>query len=304
MKNIDTFSSLHPGISLLYFTLVLFLCVFFLHPLCLLISLGSALLYACRLSARGASRPGFFCMLPLLLGTALLNPLFNHEGATVLARFPGGSALTLESAAYGAAAAAMLFAVLCWFSCYNAVITTDKFIYLFGRVIPAMSLVISMTLRFVPRFRAQFRAVSAAQRCMGREISDGGTLRRAKNALTILSVMVTWSLENAVETADSMKSRGYGLQGRTAFSIYRFEKRDAAALLFLLLCGGYVLAGVWAGGFSWSYFPVMGGRAFHPYDASVFGVYLALCLFPVLLDLSEEWAWTRRLAGKEGEVHG
>ena len=35
--------------------------------------------------------------------------------------------------------------------------------------------------------------------------------------ITILSIMVTWCLENAIETADSMKSRGCGLPGRSAF---------------------------------------------------------------------------------------
>ena len=41
-----------------------------------------------------------------------------------------------------------------------------------------------------------------------------------------LSVTVTWALENAVVTADSMKSRGYGLPGRTAFARQRFDGRD------------------------------------------------------------------------------
>ena len=88
--------------------------------------------------------------------------------------------------------------------------TSDKFVYLFGRVIPALSLVLSMTLRFVPKFKAQVKIVSSAQRCVGRDVSNGGVLQRARNGLTILSILVTWALENAIETADSMRSRGYG----------------------------------------------------------------------------------------------
>ena len=63
----------------------------------------------------------------------------------------------------------MLAAVALWFSCLSAVMTSDKFIYLFGRMIPALSLVLSMTLRFVPRFKRQFQAVAQAQRYMGRD---------------------------------------------------------------------------------------------------------------------------------------
>ena len=92
-----------------------------------------------------------------------------------------------------------------------------------GKIIPAMSLVISMTLRFVPKFAAQLKVVTNAQRTMGRDVSNGSILQRAKHGLNILSIMATWSLENAIETADSMKSRGYGIPGRTAFSIFTFE---------------------------------------------------------------------------------
>ena len=71
-------------------------------------------------------------MLPLLLLTALINPAFNHEGQTILTYLSNGNPITLESIVYGVAAAAMLVAVICWFSCYNSVMTSDKFVYLFG----------------------------------------------------------------------------------------------------------------------------------------------------------------------------
>ncbi len=44
-----------------------------------------------------------------------MNLAFNHEGATILAYLPSGNPLTLESIAYGFAAAAMLAAVVLWF---------------------------------------------------------------------------------------------------------------------------------------------------------------------------------------------
>ena len=142
--------------------------------------------------------------------------------------------LTLESIIYGLVAAVMLAAVMMWFSCYTEVITSDKFVYLFGRVIPGLSLVLSMALRFVPKFKEQIGIVTEAQRCIGRDVSQGSLFRRTSIAVTILSIMVTWSLENAIETADSMKSRGYGLPGRTAFSIYSFDGRDGKALAWLI----------------------------------------------------------------------
>ena len=104
--------------------------------------------------------------------------------------------------------------------------TSDKFIYLFGRIIPAISLLLSMALRFVPHFAAQLKVIRNGQKCVGMDVKDGNLREKARHGLNILSILVTWSLENAIETADSMRSRGYGSKGRTAFSIYRFTGRD------------------------------------------------------------------------------
>ena len=264
-----------------------------MHPVSLLISLISALAYAVYLDGSRAVRLSLTALLPMVLLAALVNPAFNHEGATILTYLPSGNPLTLESIVYGLAAACMLASVLTWFSCYNAVMTSDKFVYLFGRVIPALSLVLSMTLRFVPRFRAQLREVSQAQACVGRDASTGSLLRRARNGITMVSILVTWSLENAIETADSMKSRGYGLPGRTAFSIYRFDDRDRAALVWLVFCGFYIAAGWSAGGLRWRYYPTIQGTLTGAFPISFQLVYLALCLTPVILNGMEDWKWKR-----------
>ncbi len=265
--------------------------MFLLHPVSLLISLGCALCYAVYLNGRKAVRFSLKFLLPMMVLAAVLNPAFNHEGATVLTYLPSGNPLTMESMLYGLTAALMLASVITWFSCYNAVMTSDKFVYLFGRVIPALSLVLSMTLRFVPKFKAQLQVVSEAQRCIGRDTSEGSLFQRAKNAITIFSIMVTWALENAIETADSMKSRGYGLPGRTAFSIYRFDDRDKTALLWLLFCGVYLLSGWAAGGFYWRYYPTIRGAAATPFTVSFQIVYLALCLTPMILNRWEDKKW-------------
>ena len=82
--------------------------MFFMHPVCLGISLVCALAYSARLEGWRALGRQLRYLLPVLLFTALLNPLFNHQGATVFLRLPNGSPLTLEAASYGGAAAAML----------------------------------------------------------------------------------------------------------------------------------------------------------------------------------------------------
>ena len=225
----------------------------------------------------------------LLLLAAVLNPVFNHAGATVLRYFPNGNPLTLESIVYGAAAAVLLITLVIWFTCFHAVMTSDKLVCLFGRLIPALSLLLSMTLRFVPRFTEQARKIIAAQRCMGRT-------RSVRGSVTILSILVTWALENAVGTADSMKCRGHGLPGRTSFTLYRFYRRDRLALLWLVCCGAYILAGWLSGALHWQYYPTLALTVSGPYAGSVFFVQLLLCLTPFYPAL----AAVRRRCGREG----
>ncbi|GHU93473.1 cobalt transporter [Clostridia bacterium] len=274
----DVFEGYHPIVNLVWFAAVLAFSMFFTHPVCLAVSFLCAIVYS--------RFKGLLYLLPLILVTALINPAFNHAGATILAYLPGGNPLTLESILYGAAAAVMLVTVISWCSRLNAVISSDKLTYLFGRVIPALSLVFSMSLRFVPRFLGQVKAVSNARRGLG-EVPGGNVIKKAKYGLRTLSVTVTWALENAVETADSMRARGYGLPGRTAFSIYRFDGRDAGALAFTVFCAAYVIAGAVRGALEWRYFPTVGGT----YPTDVFAAYLALCAMPIFLNVREDFRW-------------
>ena len=292
MKNQDAFSSCHPIVNFVYFALVLLYSMTFMHPASLVISLSAALIYSVYLNGTKAVRATLMYLLPMVLLVAIINPAFNHAGATILLYLPTGNPLTLESILYGFAAAGMLAAVIVWFNCYSAVMTSDKFVYLFGRIIPALSLVLSMTLRFVPKFKAQLAVVSDAQRCIGRDVSDGGLLQRLRNGITILSIMLTWALENAIETADSMKSRGYGLPGRTAFSIYRFDSRDRAILTWLAFCGFFLTCGTIVGGFYWRWFPKVKSAPAVAMTVCFQLCYFALCLTPVILNIYEERKWS------------
>lgn len=287
----NEFKTYHPIVNFIYFVLVIGFSMFFMHPLCLAISLVCGFTYSVMLKGRRAIKTNLIYMLPMLIAMALINPAFNHEGATILEYLPSGNPLTLEAVVYGLAAAAMIVSVICWFSCYNQIMTSDKFIYLFGRIIPSMSLLISMTLRFVPRFAAQLKVVSNAQRCMGRNAHSGSIMNRARHGLNILSVMTTWSLENAVQTADSMRSRGYGIPGRTAFSIFTFDKRDKKALLCIVFLGTYTFIGNMTGGMYFRYFPSLKGAEASAFGISTFASYLLLCMCPVIIELWEVRKW-------------
>ncbi len=289
----DTFSKLHPIVNFLFFAFVISLSMFILNPVCLVISFICAFANALYLNGKKAIRLSLMYMLPTVLIIIIGNPVFNHEGVTIIDYFPWGNPLTLESILYGVATAALLFTAVLWFSCFNSVMTSDKFIYLFGRIIPSLSLVLSMALRFVPKFTVQFTKVRNTQRCIGRDISDGSIFTRIKHCIKIISIMITWSLENAIETADSMKSRGHGLKGRTAYIIYKFTKRDAVVLAAIIICGGTVSILALCGVSNFEYFPYIDGELASISAIIEYVLYGILSIIPLILNVEEEVKWKR-----------
>lgn len=287
-------SRAHPVVLAGYFAVVLAGAMTLLHPAALVLSLLGALAWSIRLGGGRMARLAMLGGLPLLLLTALLNGLFNNRGVTILL-YVNGNPLTLEALAYGAATGAMLCAVLLWFSCWNRVMTSDKLLCVLGRLAPAFSLVFSMTLRFVPCFREQAKRIAAAQRGLGRSPRTCGRLGGVRQGARQLSILTTWALENGIDTADSMRARGYGLRGRTQYSRFRFSVWDGALLFALVLFGALL---VWAAAQGWisaRYFPLL-TFSDAPVSAFLFAAYGLVCFLPILMEGGDTIRWKRSIS--------
>ncbi len=288
----DAFSNRHPLVNFAFFTAVILFSMFQMHPVCLVISMLCALTNAVMLGGKTTALFSLKFLLPTALLISIINPLTNHQGATILEYLPWGNPLTLESIAYGAASAALLCSVVLWFSCVNKVMTSDKLVYLFGRISPALSLVLAMLLRFIPRFTSQFRQVKRAQKQFSQS-KGKSLLGKLKNGFKVLSVMVSWSMENAIDTADSMKSRGYGLKGRTSFAIYRFTCYDAVALSAIAAQAAALLLLTVFGKIPFRYFPSVEGNLWDGYCILFYIIYALMMLMPIIMNVKEGIGWKR-----------
>ena len=117
------FENYHPVINFIYFMFVIGFSMFFMHPFCLVISLVCGFLYSILLKGKKAIKTNLIYMLPMIIAMALMNPLFNHEGVSVITYLPSGNPLTLEAIIYGLCSAVMIVSVICHFSCYNEIMT-------------------------------------------------------------------------------------------------------------------------------------------------------------------------------------
>lgn len=288
----DAFSRLHPAVLLFYFGVVLFFSMFCLHPVILAISFLAEFCYSVLLNGRKALGFLLKVLLPVAFAISIFNPLLNHAGATILF-YLNENPVTLESIEYGGIFALAFTAVLVTFSCFHRIMTSDRLMYLFGRMSPVLSLMFSMTLRFVPRYQTEIRKISRAQECIGMDPFHGNLFRRARNGVRILSVFITWALENAVESADSMKARGFGLKGRTSFSVYAWGKKDKVFLSAGLLVFAVMLAGMISGRFDSEYFPRVFVAGLNAETFPFYAMYSAFCLLPVAADIEEAFRWNR-----------
>lgn len=165
----------------------------------------------------------------IFLVMSALNPLFVHRGSTPLF-FLNGKAITLEALFYGINSSLRLVTAVIWFRGFSVVMTNERLFCLVGRLSPKISAVLAMAVRFVPDLLAQGRKISSYSRVSGQN-GDYSLIGRVKNAMTVFSALVTWSVESAVQTADSMKARGFELGGRTAYSRFTFAAEDAVLIL-------------------------------------------------------------------------
>lgn len=291
MKNkSDTFATYHPVVSFFYFSIVIATSMMIMHPVLLILSFAGALSYHAYQSDVRRAVLGIVGTIPMILISAVFNALFSHQGMTLLFYLKNGNPITLESILYGITTGFMLTTVILWFACFNHVMTSDKLIYLFGKLIPAMSLILTMIFRFVPRFIMQAKKVSNAQKGLGRK-EKSSIYERVRQGIKILSILVTWELEHGIDTADSMKSRGFGLRGRTNYSRFCMDGRDICFLSAILFCFICLLYSILTKQIKVLFYPMIQINQTTGLTMVTYVIFTITCFLPMMINWVEDMKW-------------
>jgi len=203
------------------------------------------------------------------------------------------NAVTVEMVVYGLTVSVLLMSTIQWFTCYNVLITSDKFLYLFGRIIPSLALIISMIFRMIPLLRHRFSEIDEAQVAMGKKAKGIGISNRAKIFMKELSILIAWSLEASIDTSDSMEARGYGLKGRTSFHLFKWKKHDCAWLVAILWISGVCIYGIVEKSVQIYYFPIFKMKELSVTSYITFISFSILAIGPIIYDLGGKLKWQR-----------
>ena len=282
------FESLHPGCIFLYFVCMIGLSLVCFHPVMGLISCMGAVLLLIMI--RGWRQAAGWLMFAgtLLLFVAVANPLMSHRGASMIVKV-FHQWITWEAVGYGITSGLSLASLILWFACYSVVMTEDKFLYLFGQVAPGSALLITTALQMIPKLKRQLTQIRISQQLLG---TKPKTLQEKFSAgLRHLSTLIGWSMEDAVEQADSMRARGYGIRRRTTFHLFVFDSRDLRFLMGLLILALILCAGRMAGYGSMEFYPRMDPVVQGTGSFIFFVMYLILALLPGILEMKEAVRW-------------
>lgn len=283
-----SFAEYHPFLNLLFFSAVLPMSLLFDNPIYIFSAFICSLIYSIKLGGKKSAVFHFICF-----AVSIIFPFYyasyQHFGVTELSVNFIGNSITLESLVYGFSLIFRFNSFIQWCSCMNKILTSDKIIYLIGRVSPVLSLYISILLRTVPQLKKQLADVRFGQSVLGKGLGQTGIFNNLIIFFKLCSVAVSYIIEDFFHKSNSMTNRGYRLKGKTKFSIYRFDNRDRTLVFFLFSCLIFVAMALSLEQTYIQYQPQIFMRPISIGSIIFVISYIMFCFAPLFLELKNQW---------------
>ena len=166
---------------------------------------------------------------------------------------------------------------------------SDRVIYLFSRIAPKLGLLISMTLRFAGKISEHYRSVKAAQISFRQD--KRSLMQKIKSSARLMSSVIQWSLESSVDTADSMKSRGYATGRRTSYHNFRIKRKDVLLIAAIVSSDMMIIYFSVSEIIYFNYYPMIEINIESYKSFAAFAAFAMICIIPLITDIREEKLW-------------
>lgn len=276
----DKFSNFNPKVCFLFFVCAVLLILLNFNPIFLGVSLVAGVIYNSMLKGKRAFKTFFAFLLPFTLLIGIFNMVFTSYGIDILFSIKDKN-FTAEGLAYGLCQGIMFSSVIVWLSSYSCVMSSDKFMSVFSKLAPNLTLVLTMTLSFIPRLNKNAREINDARL----NINTGQS--KLKKSLDNFSSLVSMTLEESIEVSDTMRARNFN-SSRKPYSKYKFCVNDAAVLIiiFALSISCIVLNCLDKAEFIFD--PEIKILSFSPIFFILYTLYMFL---PAIINISEDIKW-------------
>ena len=236
---------IHPAIFIVYFLILIIFAFLFNNPY-YVITYGILILTLIALQGSISEiKSTTKVFLPVILFITLLNTIFTHVGDTHIYIF-GSYYVTFEALVYGVIMAVTFFLVTLTFIAYITYVSYQDMLYVFSKKYPNLSMIIIMSLRFVPLIQKRSNELLELSKLKNRN-EDLKFTEKTSELIQNLGLVVSWSLEEAMQSASSMKSRGYNITKRTSYLRYDFNKIDVLLTVLILVTATISVYGLYNG---------------------------------------------------------
>ncbi|MBC5636759.1 energy-coupling factor transporter transmembrane protein EcfT [Ornithinibacillus sp. BX22] len=284
------FRSYHPYVQFCYYLFVGFLIMYFNHPIFLIVICLLLVFVNLSHDHGKALRKWIPVLILMSLMIIILNPFLVSRGTNILFYFRGKQ-VTIEAAIYGITLALFIVNILVMFVSFNIILNGNRFLYIFSRILPRTAFLITVSIRFVPLLKRRLEEISEVHQTRGLNMTSGSLKERIKIGMLRIQLLLTWSLEEAVQTADSMKARGYGLGEKTSYIPYRMLKRDWYWLIVLFLLLAICISGGSLGYGKLIIYPELGPSHLFTIDWILLLCLIILVSFPLIVEGREKLKW-------------
>ena len=321
-------TSIHPAVYLLYYFIMVLFAFIFSDPYFVITFLVLILILIALQGVSSELKNIMKLFIPLSILIMILNPLLNRTGAHKIYLWQNFF-ITYEAIAYGILMSLALLIVILVFSSYNRSVSYQEMLYIFSKKLPIISMIIVMALRFIPLINSRAIEVQKLNNLKnnGVEFDNedcddsnkmdldefnsnintdynskfinrlksnkriAAIIKEAKTLGKIMGITVSWSLEESMFTAKSMKARGYNAAERTSYLSYKFGNADYAFLAIIIATVAIIIVGLLKGVGMINIYPSI-DFSFSNLPFNIYYLAFIVFLLPLIyLELKERLLW-------------
>lgn len=283
------YSNFHPAVLLCQFISILLTVMFTFNPVIQITSVIGAVLCMITIGQADKLKKNLKYYMIIFIIVCLTNPLFSQYGQTILIKYKF-IVITFESLMYGAGLGINIIGVIIWCQAYSFMISTEKYMALFKGKSPKISLILAVTLRYIPMLRRRWKEILNTQRALGMYPTKKD-LKKVKFFLSCFLALMSWSFESAADTTNSILSRSCKDAKKTNYIFYKIKKSDIFLMIIyafmLLLFGFFALKGC----IDFEYYPIIKAQNINIEVIAAFTSFCILIFSPSLIELKEALAW-------------
>lgn len=284
------FSDVNPFVVFLYYTAMMIFTFTFISPVFMIIEFIVLSINRILNSSFKAYIKGMIFLIPLALTVIIVNPLFNHNGDTPLL-YVNDLPITAESIIYGALTAAMMINTVLLFRNMNDSLNGDKTNDIIGRFFPTIALLVSMTQKKVMSISKDAQKLINAQKHFNVLSNESSKNQKLKDGAAVFNALTANALENSIDTAMAMKSRGFELKNKKQVKKYPFAIKEAVFCGFTLAAAALLFYIFIKYSMTYNVFPKVQEIDTSVHAIIMYSLYTLLAMMPILHNVKEELKW-------------